>query len=615
MKIGIYYPSGHSTFDRAVNYFRQSLAKVAGENTHIRFTVNDGHLYLQGIQLDTCYFFVEEFKETLASLAIRHLDIDKDIMPGDIQTFIRSLITYRAKLKSTKTFTQIALEDLPLSVRIAQTEYLSSDVQADSGLDTEDPAQRTMEVFLESIDNGGLTSKQRDQCRQLLGSILRSPNLSSKDQKHLPNVTWSDVESLILSLVAPKEKQSNRTSAKSEKNLNALASILSSLNETAIDESPTSAIDLLVSLVKKNTDGTALVKETDNKKKHAHNDRTEHLSTSEIKRFVEKNTRSYIFEKYLAQHNRCEILTITLLLLTHSLSLQAKYRLQQILTEVLTGPIQEIEWDTIASGIEYLLKSQDCNWLNVNLMMIIEPLRRSEYSTPLYLLEQVSRNCGPAELNLLLPFIINEMLVIGREADYEVFEELCEMVLYLPASDINEIIPLLEKLDAFSEQKIAQNLFYSMPAKFYPIFAPLLHSSAGMLLARRAFQGFVNKPTDWLIDALLPVLDITNVLHLKFLYEYLKIGEHDRPTSTLKTLAGQIVVQTLPELSEDKRNDLAIIRTIKAVPRLKGASRHQVLERIVSSRYLLVIPDWPLNCRKAAREAMELLDESKRSRI
>lgn len=607
MKIGIYYPTGHSTFERAVAFFKENLGKVAGDDPYIRFTIRDDHLYLQDIQLDTKYFFVNEFKDTLASMAIQYLDIDRDILPGEIQKFIRSLIVYRAKFRSTKTFIQIQLEDLPQTVRIAQAEYLSSEIQHDDGAAQTDSTQQTMEVFLESLSGHGLDSKQLDQCRHLLEGITLNPKLTNRESAQAPLITWSDVERLILNLVEGDKENNKEDAAKSQQSLNALASILTTFGESASDESTMEAIDLLVSLVKKNSTST-VEKDDDGKitpRKNENND----LSVNEIDQFVSNNGTPYVVEKYLTRTHRSEILTIALRLLQQDPPLQVKYRLQLILREILTGPVQEIEWETIASGIHDLLHSQNKEQLSVIMMMIINPLRRSEFSSPLYLLEQVSRYCNAAELNRLLPYIMNELLVRGKQEDYEVFEELCEMVLYLPASDIKATFSVLDKLDAFTEENIAFNLFYSMQPKFYPIFAPLKDSSAHHIIARRAYQAFVNMKTDWLMEAILPILDLAKIQHRKFLFEYLHHGDQGEPTSRMKNIGGQVITEVLPELSEDKRRDLAIVRTIRALPLLKGKNIRQVLENISSKRYLLVIPDWPPNCRKAAKEALADLDK------
>ncbi len=162
----------------------------------------------------------------------------------------------------------------------------------------------------------------------------------------------------------------------------------------------------------------------------------------------------------------------------------------------------------------------------------------------------------------------------------------------------------LSRLSSFSNSKIAIDLFFSMSPSTYSLFAPLLKTSLGDLLAKRIIQGFEHKPPHWIIESLLPLLDSRKVLHRTFLYEYLKNSRFSEPTKTTKSLAGQIIAQTLPEISDEQRKDPSIIKTIKAMSQLVVNSTHVTLESIDKKKHFLVIPAWPSPCRKAARDTL-----------
>ncbi len=613
MKIGIYYPSGHSVLDRATEQFRHHLAMVAGNKPSIRFTLQNNNLYLQGISLDKTHFFVREFKETLTSLTIKYLDIDREISSPEVHTFIKSLLAYRAKFKSTKQFVQINLGELPCSVRIAQADFLSSETQLDGTDEASPGSQPTLEAFLESLNQQGLTKEQMKQCRQLLETASSSSLLFHNEKKVSSFITWSDVERLILNLV----KQSgtlpgSKEKAHSQRDLNALASILQTLGKGTTDKNSIEAINLLVSLVKKSSQEPTSP-EKKNGQKAKGKEKNDGLKVSDIEHYINENRANYPLSKTLSQSNRHEILTIAMQLLEHKHPLQTQVRIQQIIRDILTTPLGDEEWQIISNGINQLLQNTTSKHLPITLMMIIDPLRRSQHVSSLALFEQVSRNCISVELKTLLPYLINEILIVGSQDNPEIFNELCNMALFLPPSDSTEALPVLKKLDAFMEAKIAPNLFFSMSPTNYPLFAPLLNTSIGELLAKRIIQGFFNKSPGWIIEALLPLLDSTQSLHRKFLYEFLKNSRFSEPTSTTKSLAGDIIVQTLPAITEEKRKDFALIKTIKAMPQLKGTSLRKVLESIAYKRHLLVIPEWPAHCRKAAREALSVLQTQKTS--
>ncbi len=613
IKIGIYYPSGHSVLDRATEQFRHNLVKIAGNKPFIRFTVKKDTLYLQDIALDEAHFFVHEFMQTLASLSIKSLDIDREISTSEIHSFIRSLLACRTKFKSTKQFVQMNLEKLPFSVRISQAEYLSTETQPESTDETSSGSQQTFETFLESLNQQGLTSEQMNQCRKLLEAASSSSLLSQNKSKISPLITWSDVERLILSMVKKSYSTGSGESTYFQRDINALASILTTLEKSTKDKKSLEAINLLVSLVKKNSlepEGSA---EKPTGKKDKGKEKFSDEGVSNIEHFITENQVHAILLKLLFQSDRREILTIAMQLLKEKHSLNVQVRIQQIIRDILTTPLEDDEWQIISKGVHQLFEKADSEHLPVALMMIIDPLRRSQYGSSLVLFEQISRNCNTVELKKFLPFLMNEILIVGGKDNPETLHELCNIALFLSSSDFIEAIPVLKKLDAFVEEKIALNLFYSMSSANYSLFSPLLKTTLGELLAKRIIQGFTNKPPDQIIEALLPLLDSKQPLHRKFLLEYLNNTRFSTPTKTIKTLAGQIIVQTLPEISGEKRKDLALVKTIKAMSQLDGTDIRTVLKTIAYKKQLLIIPEWPTHCRQAAREALSVFQRKKKS--
>ncbi len=612
IKIGIYYPSGHSVLDKATKRFRHSLIKVAGNKSFVRFNLKNDALHLQDIALDDSQFFVTEFKETLHLLSIKHLDIDREISSTETHTFIRSLLACKAKFTSTKQFVRINLEDLPASVRISQTEYLTTELQPVEVDDSSDDQQTTFDVFFESLDRQGLTQEQLELCKQLLETASANSLIQKKDTTLSPKVSWNDVERLILSLV--KADGSSETTEKTyyKRDLNALASILTTLEQSTKNKKSLEAIKLLVTLIKKNSQETDNVKDKPKEKKRKDQEESDLESVADIENFIKGNQVHAIHLGPLFDADRSEILTIVMQLLVYKHSLHVQVRIQQILRDILTTKLTDAEWQIIAHGIHQLFEKTDSDHLPITLMMILDPLRRSQHASSLLLFEKISHNCNTFELKKFLPHLLNEILIIGSQDDPRTFNELCDVALFLSASDIKEAIAELKKLDAFVESKVAPNLFFSMSVSNYSLFSPLLHTSMGELLGKRIIQAFVNKPPGWIIEALLPLLDSGQILHRKFLYEFLNSTRFSEPTSTMKTLAGQIISQSLPEMSEEKRKDLNLIKTIKAISQLRGYNLRKVLKIIAYKKRFLIIPVWPAHCRTAARETLSGFEKRKK---
>jgi len=114
----------------------------------------------------------------------------------------------------------------------------------------------------------------------------------------------------------------------------------------------------------------------------------------------------------------------------------------------------------------------------------------------------------------------------------------------------------------------------------------------------------VENPSDWLIEAIAPLLQPTLPHHLKFLQIYLGIAHKKQFSESFKTVAGTLVVQHLPRLSEEQKNQAWVIKTIQATPDLEVEETRSLLERIKEEKRMVVIPKWPPACRLAAAEAL-----------
>jgi hypothetical protein len=601
MKIGIYYPSGHSTLNNAIDQFLDALQKVAGDNPFIRFTIKEDHLLLQGIALDSSHFFVEEFKETLTKLAITYLEIDREITPPEVQHFIASLLAFKTKFSSTKKFIHIELNELPMSVRVSQAEYLASETPEDNEGDSSNK-RPTLDSIVDSLQHRGLRQEEVDQCRQFLEmASLHSLELQDSEEPFHHN-SWQDVENLLLNLVLSSDlSPDNPHNPHFRRDLGALTKLLKSFEMENAEQKPMEAINLLISLIKKNPNQDEKSK---NSGKGNRSDEPNLFPVSKIKKYLKTHLVPATQLEKFYDKNRAESLSIIMQLLGMKHTLQVQVRIQLMIREMLSSQLEKDEWTIIIQGVHELLQNSELEQLRIPLTMILEALRKSRHVSSLFLLERVGQGCISVELKKLLPYLVNEILIIGSQESPKLFNELCNISLFLQPSDLFESLPILEKLEAFVESRIATNLFYSMNPNHYPLFAPLLNTTIGSLLAKRIVQGFTNKPPTGLIDALLPLLDSTSPLHRQFLHEYLINSRFSKPTKSLQSLAYQIISERLPLTSTEQRKDLQLIKTIKILPRLYGEEIHLILHNIIHRKRFLVIPEWPSHCRKTAREAL-----------
>ena len=233
-----------------------------------------------------------------------------------------------------------------------------------------------------------------------------------------------------------------------------------------------------------------------------------------------------------------------------------------------------------------------------------DALRHSEHATPLTLLGDVCRDCSPATLAILWPYVVNEILVSGKRPDPKAFRELCDVVASLPQEAMEKGLPKLTRLEVLRDKHIAMDVFEPLPAVLYPVFAQLLGSPRAAFVGERLVRGLRRAPPGWIGEAVVPLLDRFHPKYRRFLVELLRRSDHQKPAAALTKSAGSIVNDLLPAVPHKQRRQSWVPVTIRAVSRLPVADARVLLHGIIHGRRLLIFPEWPTACRQAAREVL-----------
>ncbi len=252
-KIGIYYPAGHAVADQAAASFIRSLNKIAGkEATHVRFTLSENSLTIQGIEVDISQAAAHYFHNLLYSLSIAGLDIHRDITADELRLFLSRLLFLRTSLQNSRDFKEIKITGLPPTVKAHQLTFLAS-TSAEGHEGSGDSSQPTIDYLLSSLKQHGLKDEQISVCRQLLDSIpdaLQNRQIAESD---LPSVTWADVEKLLRSVAQSMDSSGQEGGAlqpRHHQNIDVLVAILKSLEGDKKESKSRDAVNLLVTMVK-----------------------------------------------------------------------------------------------------------------------------------------------------------------------------------------------------------------------------------------------------------------------------------------------------------------------------------------------------------------------------
>ena len=612
-KIGVYYPSGHIMCDQAASHFLSSLERTLGKAPSLRFTLVGGVLHLQDMPLDADLRGVQGFSEILGGLGISGVVIDSNVTAGELHQFVSQLLAYRNRIKGAHRFQQIVIEGMPLSIAIENLEFVSRDVEEEeesllAGGDTRNP---TMESLLTALARHGLSPEDLERCRKLLESIPGYLREQSMDGRAMPQVSWQDVEKLLVRavqsatepLLDPTNAPTGGRSA-GNVNLDSLTAIFKALGERAEAENPRHAIDLLLSLSRRQG---ALAAADDGKPKPPPkaNNPADSMPMAELRAAIDACAMPDQAPLELTGGSRREELSILMQMLGREQKLPIQVRIQKRIRDIARTGLDHDEWAIAVAGMRELADPEQEERLFGPLLILTDALRASGNASVLAFLRDICRDLDGARIAMLWPFLVNEILLEGRRHDTGALLEVCARAASLDEATMQSRLPRLESLSALRERRCARDAFSPPPRELYGVFALILGSTHADFVGERLLDGMRHHPPNWLAEGVVPLLRRYQPKYRRFMIEVLKMRDDEEPNKSLLEAAGRVAADHLPALTFRDGDHEWVPRTLRAVAALHVPGGEAVLRNIVDQRRWFIIHAWPEPCRDAARDTLK----------
>ncbi len=607
-KIGIYYPAGHKVLDQAAEQFQRNISRIADTNRSVLIELQNETLLVEGYEILTLTNALSEFKKLISDLGIGTISIDRSILLPELLQFVKSLLLGRSHLQGTKEFTQAEIPNLPTSVRISQKEFLID--ESATLLDGNDEESRHgLNTVFQFMAEQGLERDQIEQCKNFLNGLTENFAGKPLNLQGLPSVTWNDVRSLLIKVVSNAYNLSDDSGKEYVQNeLNNISSIFQGLQKELKDTKSQETINLLVSSFggssykKKKLDvelnQTRTIRPADN---------ISVRSIHDLQSFVNDNFVPLNNFAKINQIDRREELSILLQLLQWEQEPVVDDKIRKILRDILTTSLTAVEIETLARGIIHLASTSDSNrFYDLMNFLVVVSRNAKNYSSQKFLV-MICKNVSPAMKTLLWPIIVNEILTSGRADDRVAYTELISMAAGLTANEMKDRWPELEVMDCFQEKKIAADIFDPKLQGAFPLFSFLLETTLKRQIGARILSKLIANPTDWLIEAVAPLLQLSIPQHIKFLQIYLLIAQQKKFTTNILMAAGTLIVHQLPEISEQQMSEPWVVKTIQATPEIQVEETRLLLTHIIEKKRMYIVPKWPSACRRAAATALEHL--------
>jgi hypothetical protein len=608
-KIGVYYPAGHAMCDQAAGAFQQALVKVIGKAPAMRFETSRDQLVVQGCELDPAQRGVRGFLDLLDAVGVSAVEIDSTTTATDLHRFVTRMLHYRNQVKGARDFQQVTIEGLPATITVKHQKFVARDRDDLDSVVTEGGGGPSLEKLLTTLLQHGLTTQEIARCRRLLESIPGFCQENQLDGASLPQVTWAEVEKLLLRAAkqadpAPANPSGGKAAPVSS--LDSLAAIFSTLGEKASEANPREAIDLLVALSKRApapaTENGEVAPPAGTRAAAGAPSRAV-PDLAEFRAAFAVCAESAEDDSSLGTAGRAETLSILMQLISRGLKPRVQVRVQKQLRDILRTPLHAEERSVIVAGARDLLSLDPPDLGYGALRIVTEGLRSGEPGASLRFLADVCRGQSPQEVQAVWPFLVNELLLTGRRGDGVEFRSACELAARPTLAQMQAALPALEALEALRDRRCGQAIFAPPPPVLHQVFAVLLHSPQAPFIGEQLLQGLKQKPPNWLAEGVLPLLGRFQPQHRPFLVGVLQLGGHDAPAPDLAEAAAQFLAEALPVLPRADRQEPWVRAAIRAVARLPVPGGAGILRDIQRTRRYLFFHEWPVDCRQAARDA------------
>ncbi len=610
-KVGIYYPTGHAVLDQSANKCIQQLRDISPTLEWIKISVSRSGLLVEDIALPDTSTSVKDLYRLLEKLGIRSIALHISITLKPLLFFIKKLLTWRMQLESTQSFITFDVADLPHGIRLEQQEFLVDERAIIQESPNHDSQQNLNEICL-ALGERGLNKQQVMQCRAFLEK-LSEPQEGKKqtDINGYPNATWEDVSSLLYKIVTGAYSlDKEQYDAVANNDINVIGSIFENLELTLTDKKSKETIKFLLShLTGRVADELEAEIESEKPKKIMRRllENDEKLTVSELKSFIYENKIPVKILEKITSVDSSEELSILLQLFTPDSNEELRSKLELKLKTILCERLNKRGKEVLAGGIIYLADAWNETYFRRFLTLVLRSLRESEYLGSIEFIVDLWGRV-PASMQIVFwPYLVNELLVVGRGDSDETFHKATEIASRLHIDRMGKLCFHLEEMDACQEKKVAAIVFDPTYIFSYKLFAVLFETTLVDTVAGIVFTSLLEKPQDTLFAAVGPVLDLTRSVHFSFFRSYLTQAHLKEPPLALKMAAGQIILDFLQNISEAEKALPWIQSTIAATAGLYVKGMKEMLHKIIKEKKMGVLPTWPRNCRIAAETTLKSL--------
>ncbi len=605
--IGAFYPPGHARCVEVAQALRDELAQLRGGAAGVRIDAGRDALAVQG-RLDGLESRgAQRLHATMDALAIARLEFAADVSAEDLHAFAVRLLWCKHQVDTAVGFRQVDFEGLPATVRVAQREFGRRSGGGGLSLRADQVDQAVTDI-LQSLAERGVGEAQREECRAIFSRFfsrvaerleLDTPPAGARPAfaRPLEEVLSLGVHAVqhALTRVLPQGGDLVDVQRLFEQTQRAIA-----LSEDR------DSVELLVDVLAEvaNREGGcapgSLAPALDDA------DSRYEIGVPALKRLLATALAAGPPAADLVPGDLTEALSVALTLLLDSPSPAVAEAARARLVADLARPLRAAERAVVAGALAGLSARGDAAAADRLLPALLAALRGHGGGGAAVVLVQACRQGRPADLRVLWPHLVNELLLGLADAPEGAARDLRSLVAALPVEEMRQGLRRLEALPALRDGDLDRRVFASPDPALGPLLGLLLGTSRGEIVGAALLEALQSRPPSWPGAAALPLLGAYHGRHRGLLGAWLREAPAGRLTADLRADLARLLA-ALPTLAPARRREPWVPAALRAWAEFGGAAAAPGLAAIVRERRLLFLRAWPEPCRRAAAEAARAL--------
>jgi len=203
------------------------------------------------------------------------------------------------------------------------------------------------------------------------------------------------------------------------------------------------------------------------------------------------------------------------------------------------------------------------------------------------------------------PHVVNDILLGMQWEDPTLRFRLYEDVSSFDVEPCPGLLDRLEDLPALRDEHMSPDLFHAPAPLLYPVHRVLMNCSMAREHGQRLQERLMHQRANRLADVLIMAMGDFKVANKAVFNAILLQGMENVPHGVMCDVGGRLLRGAIARLTREERTAPWLPEAIRWLPHLDEDRARPILEKILGEKRFFIFPDWPGECRRAAREALE----------